>query len=401
MQLPTIILVLLLSYSVNLNLKVPLTRNFMINPDNQHELGKYFNIFASFAYCRKDVVDSGECCPNYLPNEKFVPNKEGWMLIDQDYGSGDFPPYTPELNTYALFRNDIYKKIVLCFPGTETVIQLINEFIQQKLHRFTNIKYKDALIQRYFGIRSFDLLDKIMTEKNIVNMKLKEGYQLILIGHSLGGAVATSFLYYLADKSFISKQRNMPVLITFGQPRTGNHNLVEALYQETEYILRYVNEDDPVTMIPPCNYKIIVGGDCKKSDIKSFWHTEPSVFIPEGTYPYKENMSDWEDKLSAEIEYKKYLTENKEDSKIEELVKEKINKHGFLKKYSKYKEEITYKMTNLFKNLGDDMDKEERDRKIKGWIDDLIKFIKEKIDQHTHYFSRSLGGFCAKGGWKQ
>lgn len=77
-------------------------------------------------------------------------------------------------------------------------------------------------------------------------------YQLVLVGHSLGGAVAT-----LAGLDFKARGWN-PRVTTFGEPRLGNKNLntyiddrfnVTALHESNNFH-RVTHAGDPVPLLP-------------------------------------------------------------------------------------------------------------------------------------------------------
>ncbi|KAG8525457.1 uncharacterized protein KY384_009101 [Bacidia gigantensis] len=75
-------------------------------------------------------------------------------------------------------------------------------------------------------------------------------YRLTLVGHSLGGAVAT-----LASLDFHGRGWN-PKLVTFGEPRVGNEGLAEyidkafAAGDDRMDMIRVTHVDDPVPLLP-------------------------------------------------------------------------------------------------------------------------------------------------------
>ena len=85
------------------------------------------------------------------------------------------------------------------------------------------------------------------TVSNLVKVwKAERGYELVLVGHSLGGAVAA-----LAALEFRAKGYG-PVVTTFGEPRVGNEALASFIDRrftpETYRRLTHVN--DPVPLLP-------------------------------------------------------------------------------------------------------------------------------------------------------
>lgn len=81
-----------------------------------------------------------------------------------------------------------------------------------------------------------------------VFLRVDKSKQLILCGHSLGGATATVLMDLLKDTFFNIN------LVTFGSPRTGKRSLRKRLEHHTHY--RYVHGNDIVPKTPPwlCGY---------------------------------------------------------------------------------------------------------------------------------------------------
>jgi hypothetical protein len=108
------------------------------------------------------------------------------------------------------------------------------------------MKYIDEL---YKNIQE-DFLENL--SKAIVTKK----EQIIFVGHSLGGALASRALLDANIKNKISLVDNFsPVLITYGQPRTGNFSFANEIYKRTAVIFRHVNDFDTITHMPECNKK--------------------------------------------------------------------------------------------------------------------------------------------------
>lgn len=73
-----------------------------------------------------------------------------------------------------------------------------------------------------------------------IRRKTGEGKKLYICGHSLGGALG---LTYAAEMKAI-----LPILYTYGMPRTFTANAVGNLHQITHY--RHVNDTDTITSVP-------------------------------------------------------------------------------------------------------------------------------------------------------
>ena len=107
------------------------------------------------------------------------------------------------------------------------IFQIIGEIIHSRL-----IELPSDIEKEYFSIMdSFsstfnrikdDLFNNLMAIPEINN----EEYQVIFIGHSLGGAIATiSSFYFLTNYNFNSEN----ILITFGHPKVGSEHFARYL----------------------------------------------------------------------------------------------------------------------------------------------------------------------------
>ena len=115
-------------------------------------------------------------------------------------------------------------------------------------------------------------------------MKLNENYQIIFTWHSLGAAVAANMLIMSSMKGYINKEKNLPILITFGQTRTGNKKFVEKLNDYAEIIIRNINDNDLVTEVPLYNSDkddtyIHSGGELKISESVMDINSAMTVYI--------------------------------------------------------------------------------------------------------------------------
>lgn len=151
-------------------------------------------------------------------------------------------------NYFFTFKNDSLKIVIISFPGTLTIPQLLDEAFGSGLTSFD--ESKQILIGKYFGKRAESLLELIFNDE--LEKLIKNNYQLISTGHSLGGAMAQSFMYFALSKGKINKN-NIPMTITFGQPKVGNIYFSSYLDNNTFLNLRFINKNDLVTKIPFCS----------------------------------------------------------------------------------------------------------------------------------------------------
>ena len=174
-------------------------------------------------------------------------------------------------NYFFTFKNDSLKTVIISFPGTLSKPQLLDEVFGSGLISFE--ESKQVLIGKYFGKRTEILLELIFNDE--LEKLIKNNYQIISTGHSLGGAMAQCFMYFALSKGKIN-ENNFPMTITFGQPKVGNVYFSNYLDDNAFLNLRFVNKDDIVTKIPFCSgfinhikyYFNILDDD------KIYWHTK-------------------------------------------------------------------------------------------------------------------------------
>ena len=62
----------------------------------------------------------------------------------------------------------------------------------------------------------------------------------------MGGAVASILAFYGVDKGKINKSKNNIILITYGQPKTGNKKFVDAVMKHCTKVFKIVRDRDVV-----------------------------------------------------------------------------------------------------------------------------------------------------------
>ncbi|NOS78484.1 MAG: lipase family protein [Nitrospira sp.] len=102
---------------------------------------------------------------------------------------------------------------------------------------------------------------------------LRPGYEVRVTGHSLGGAAAAIVLMLFKEDGVKLGQA-----MTFGQPKVTNRAGVEK-YRGFP-LLRFVNDKDPVPLLPPLDISTIL-------DEGPYKHVGPEVVLKDGTdYAY-------------------------------------------------------------------------------------------------------------------
>jgi len=175
---------------------------------------------------------------------KILFQQQEWEhIVTKTYGSDTFN------YCFTIIRNLRYKKMVFTFTGTKGSIELLYE-----LKGSGGLAYKKGKeyikIMKYF----FELYNKIKNDlkKYYDENKNKQISQYIFVGHSLGGAMASVSLFDFMQENLIPKTDISPVLITYGQPRTGNYAFANEIIKTVPIIFRFYNNYDPVQAVPAC-----------------------------------------------------------------------------------------------------------------------------------------------------
>ncbi|KAJ1364084.1 hypothetical protein KIN20_024091 [Parelaphostrongylus tenuis] len=74
-------------------------------------------------------------------------------------------------------------------------------------------------------------------------------YELWIVGHSLGGAIASLAASYIEKMKVFDGDRIK--LVTFGQPRTGDVDFAKAHGKQIPYSFRVTHSRDIVPHLPP------------------------------------------------------------------------------------------------------------------------------------------------------
>lgn len=136
-------------------------------------------------------------------------------------------------------------KCVLSFRGTDSFKDVIMDLSFWR-NNFKEINDPNVLV--HSGIYSQFLALKNEIDKNVF------GDEIILTGHSLGGALATLTALYL------NKKKYKVTCCSFGAPRVGCSNFCKIFDQSDIKSYRIVNDLDPVPSLPwPIRFKHVKG----------------------------------------------------------------------------------------------------------------------------------------------
>ncbi len=155
-------------------------------------------------------------------------------------------PKSPKTDTQAaiLHESDL-NQVILVFRGSESNTDWFNNAqFRQKTYPYgdnssTEVRFHRGFMAAYFAVR-----DRLHTE-----LRQYPTANLIVAGHSLGGALAT--IAALDLQYNITQHSQQPLAVyTFGAPRLGNQALVDSFTQRVPNSYRFVYGRDLVTHIP-------------------------------------------------------------------------------------------------------------------------------------------------------
>jgi len=165
------------------------------------------------------------------------------------------------MHTYITSFKSI-NAIVVAFKGTDAKTDVFDDVIAipvagpPEIGGHVHKVFSDAFeAGRSFVISEVDKL-----------VKLHKDYEIVVTGHSLGGAIAT-----IAAGVLSTKYPNRTIrLITYCQPRVGGVNFAKAMYSKKNLSgMRYVHYNDPVPHAPfQLGFKFVQYGT-------EFWSPRP------------------------------------------------------------------------------------------------------------------------------
>jgi len=141
-----------------------------------------------------------------------------------------------------IVTNNTNKRINVVFRGSDELSDWFANLFVVKKNLGDNIKVHSGFYNLLFKDNLYNIIsNEIRKIHNIYS-----DYTLNIVGHSLGGALATLYSYFLSYEI----DTNIYVF-SFASPRVGNKNWCN-IYDNTTNIIhfRYVNRKDIVTAIP-------------------------------------------------------------------------------------------------------------------------------------------------------
>ncbi|KHN86314.1 Lipase -like protein [Toxocara canis] len=142
--------------------------------------------------------------------------------------------------------------IVISFRGTDGFVQLVNQGLTTIFSPEIDLQGAGK-INKYFYDAFLCLWTAGLKNDLLAVIKKNPSYDLWITGYSLGGAMA-SIASTIIVRDGIYKAEKVK-LVTFGQPRTGDHEYALTHNKLLYYTYRVIHQNDIVPHIPPKNFK--------------------------------------------------------------------------------------------------------------------------------------------------
>ncbi|CAD5225834.1 unnamed protein product [Bursaphelenchus xylophilus] len=144
------------------------------------------------------------------------------------------------------------KVIFISFRGTNGIIQLIYE-ARRTVFRNKIPTQAGGNVSEYFYSVYRSILDTGLAREVLQLRHDHPDYDIIVTGHSLGGAMASIAAFDLV--TFAKVDAEKVKLVTFGQPRTGDREFAEVHDELIPHAYRITHARDVVPHVPPLNFQ--------------------------------------------------------------------------------------------------------------------------------------------------
>uniref|UniRef100_A0AC34RB88 Fungal lipase-like domain-containing protein n=1 Tax=Panagrolaimus sp. JU765 TaxID=591449 RepID=A0AC34RB88_9BILA len=139
--------------------------------------------------------------------------------------------------------------IIISYRGTLGNNEIVQEINTTMFKPPVEIFPGGGKVNPYFS-NAFNLLWKNGMKTTFLDIKTKyPDYFLWITGHSLGGSLASINAAIISNSNLFNKEKLL--LITFGEPRTGDSHFVTAFDELVPNSFRVVHGYDVVNQIPP------------------------------------------------------------------------------------------------------------------------------------------------------
>jgi hypothetical protein len=232
---------------------------------------RHYARFTGIAYCPSTAISTLQC---------NICNFDSKVMVHQVFDpNGDFQAYVA--------TDPAKRAIVVTFRGTLTINNMatnLNLGTSAGSQGFSSA-YPNARVHSGF-VAYYNTLQSQLGAKVSELLKSNPGYEVVFTGHSQGGAIAT--IAALDSKSTYLK--STPVsLITFGEPRIGNQEFVNALAKAGfKKSYRVTHAKDPVPQVPLRDENLNVFPPFIRVAPLSYVHRKNEIFIEPGQKSIKQ-----------------------------------------------------------------------------------------------------------------
>ncbi|KAJ3491706.1 hypothetical protein NLI96_g520 [Meripilus lineatus] len=212
-------------------------------PISGEELAAFtpFTQFARAAYCPSEYIKDWSCGGNHTEACDAITDFEPvWTSGDGDEVQLQFVGYWPPENS-----------IVVAYEGTDPtkIYSMLTDldFVRRPLNRtlFPGIP-ANVLVHRGFADQHEMTATIVLSEVKKL-LSSKNAQKVILVGHSLGGALSELAALYMT----LNLPSNVHVKgVTYGTPRVGNSEFAKFFNSKVHDFYRINNERDLIPLVP-------------------------------------------------------------------------------------------------------------------------------------------------------
>ncbi|OXA49511.1 Lipase [Folsomia candida] len=197
-------------------------------PLNIQEL-EYYNYFSASIYCPTSLANL--TCPYCDHFNQTV--TEFKIFYNENYGTKAMITLHPGLD-----------EIVVTFRGT---VSMVNWILDYQMYG-TPLGREGVEVHTGLYLSLMSLYNPVVQEVGTL-LGRNPGFRVVVTGHSLGAAMASIFVYLMTSLDQFPGTNY--VLVTFGQPRTGNVEYADYMNALPIPMIRVVGASEGVPHIPP------------------------------------------------------------------------------------------------------------------------------------------------------